>query len=284
MENASSTPPDGLRAWLEATGGGDDGGGGGGGGGLQTRTADAKRPPSRRLLTLTGVMTAVALALGAVALADRAPRSSGAAAAPIAVTSSPVAGASPHATAAATHPLPATSDQSAPAAAVLAVRTASGPDAYVDTAVAEHVDHHPGFSVVTVQAWVLYRDAGNWDAGRALRYGVAVSDAAGAPVLARPWPLHPPTARPPRRQWRALDDAELATAAAGALRAAGYRDVADVEVRSDPALPGVVSVNVTATDPAGRPPRRHEVWLSPDATRVLGTASVTDLPIPLEQP
>lgn len=278
MKNGSSAPDDPLRVWLEATGGGDDGGG-------DRQNAPAHRlPASRRLLALTAAVTAMALALAAVALADRAPRSDRAAAVPITVDASPAAGASPGATAAATHPSAAPSHHAAPAAAVLAIRTTSGPDTYVDTAVVEQVDRRGGFSVVTVRAWVLYRDAGHWDAGRALRYGVVVSDAAGAPVLTRPWPLPPPTPRAPRRQWRAVDDPALATAAAGALRAAGYREVADLEVRADPALPGVLSVGVTASDPAGRPSRRHEVWVSADATRVLGMPTSTDLPIPLEQP
>ena len=285
MENGSDVSPDPLQVWLEATGGA-----------REAVPPGGRRTTSRRLLALTAMVTIVAVLLGGVALTERA-KPGAAAAAPVTVMPSPVPTPSPVPAAAAPSPGPAgpvgpvppasvapASASAQSAAAVLAVRTTAGPGAYVDTAVVDGVTRHDGFSVVTVLAWVLYRTGGRWDAGRALRFGVAVADTDAASPLARPWPLPPPSAGIAPRRWTPVEDQALATAAAAALRSAGYRGVSDLELRSDAGLPGVLSAAANATAPGSRSPRRQEVWLSPDASTLLGAPAAPRPPLPMEQP
>src|SRR5687768_1427372 len=135
MSDAPADRPDPLRAWLEATGGdqlprppesgdgrGEDG-------------------PSRRLMAASAVVCAVAVVLAVAARTQNAGGQT-----PGVAPSVPTAGATASAPAA---PAPAPlldgralpGDSAVTAAALLAVRTGAGDDAYVDTAAVEAIDN-----------------------------------------------------------------------------------------------------------------------------------------------
>lgn len=275
MDDGSSAPPNPLQAWLEATGG------------AERRPRDEQRAGGApvRLLVVTAAVVAVCVGLAIATAAPRTGLPAGAA-----VVSEVPAAAVPPPAAAPSSPVAPTANPSVltpqlAAAAVLAVRSATAPDTYVDTAVADSVVSHQAFSVVTVRAWVLSRTGEAWDAGAGARFAVAVDPAASPPTaLGPPWLLAPPVTEPPPRRWRVVDDVHVDSVAAQTLRRAGYRGLRDLEVRSDATLPGALTVAVTATGPEQPSPQRHEVWVTPDAGAVLGAPTAAPVPIPGEQP
>jgi hypothetical protein len=274
MNDASPQAPDPLRAWLEVTG--DEAGHGG------DRTS-AGRQSSRRLFATTAVVTAAAgvLAVGALAGSRATSTAPSAAVSPSPVIAQTPAPATPNPALEVDPAAPAAVVDATAAAAVLAVRSAAAGDTYIDTAVAQSVDTRHGVPVVTVLAWVLQRRGGVWDRGSMVRYGVALdgSDAASG-ALAPPWILPAPASAAPRRSWRPVDDQAIAEGAAATLRTTGYRDLEAVELRRDPALPLILSALVTATAPGRTEARQHEVWLTPDASAVLGAAPAATPPVP----
>ena len=237
---------------------------------------------SRRLLRVTTLTCVAALALG-VAVRRPAEQVSPVApeVAPVESSTDPVpppgAVSPPVSAASATLP-PA--DQAA--AAVTAVRLATPPDRYIDTAVAESAHPAGTAAVIAVRAVVLDQVGQGWANPHLARYAVAVST--HEPVaLSTPWPLPPQQPAPPRLSWQPAP--ALDSAAQTALEAAGFRSISDVRVRRSDTLPDIVSALCRATAPGESTPRRHEVWLTADAARVLGLTDVKPpIPVPGEQP
>lgn len=277
MTDGSAAAHDPLQAWLEATRSGPAT--------SAVEATSSRRPAPIRLLAITAVVCAAALGLGAAVVSSsggrdgpRVPVAPAMLVAPSpAPTNAPATETMRAAPTAPAHPVP---DPLA-AAAVLAVRAGAGTDTYVDTAVVEDSAEHSGFTVVTVAAWVLQRTGTGWDGGMAVRYAVPLGGPPSQPaVLATPWVLPSPRHDIPDRTWHLVDDNELERSAAGALRAAGYRRVQRVEIRRDPALPAAVNAAVTAIPPGNSGARDLEVWLSADASAVLGHLPGSDLPVP----
>ncbi|MPZ73207.1 MAG: hypothetical protein GEU74_08245 [Nitriliruptorales bacterium] len=276
-------PPDPLQAWLEAAGG------------ASAADPDSARPspdarprPSRRLLGATAVVCTLAAALAAWSPAlrsvpqvgsERQGSDSAEGRPPATASAAPNPGVPPAPDGDAALP----DDLPTLAAAVIAVRLAGAPDRYVDTAVAEAVVGAQGVSIVTVRAVVLERNGNRWGEPHLARFAVAVRGQPDAPkVLARPWrlPVEDASQSP---SWEPV--AELDAAAVTALEASGYREPLQIAVRRSRDLPDVLSVLLRGVAPGESSPRRHEVWLSRDATQVLGAAEATaGIPVPLEKP
>lgn len=283
MEAISDRPADPLAAWLAATHGG--------AAGAPPPSDDARPTPSgswprRRLLAVAAVPWVAVIALGAVTTQRATPAAPPAPAA-ARVTASP-SPAPPDPSDA--DPQPAVLDDELAAAAVLTVRLSTPPDQYLDTAVAERVDTLDGAAVVTVAAAVLDRVDGGWAGPRAVRFAVPLSLGHSRPAaLSAPWVL-PGTDRPRAEpETTPVDDDALTHAAATALRAAGYRDIAVAQLRRHSALPDVLAVHVRARAPGEPGERDHEIWLDAAASHVLGAAVSAEpvqlpAPVPAEAP
>ena len=272
MTDTSQPLPDPLRAWREATGGD----------AAASGDADRNEGPERRptrLFVLAGGVCALTLLLALAA--TRAAPSEVVAAAPL---PTPVTAAS---TAPLTAPPPVVPTAEAPvppaaaASAVLAVRADAADGTYVDTAVVDGAVLTSGTLVVTVRALLLHRVGRGWDSGSTVRYAVPVDPSDGS-VLAPAWQLAAEQPKRSRLAWAPAREAALAAAAAATLRDAGYRLEGDPAVRRSPDVQGVISVSVEAIGPADDVARRHEVWLTADASAVLGAdgPAATTLPVP----
>jgi hypothetical protein len=275
-------PPDPLQAWLAATQAGD------------RRSPQPDMPPdadaepavaqrmSRRLLRAAAVACVLALGLGVASW--RPPETVPS------ITPAPLrASATPEPTdpvvpvaaldgAAVGAPLPP--EQAA--AAVTAVRLGAPPDRYVDTAVVESAHPEGTATIVTVRAVVLDQVGQEWANPHIARFAVAIST--HEPVaLTAPWALPADESLPPRLSWQPAPT--LRTVASTALESAGYRSISDVRIRRSDTLPDIVSALCRAVAPGDAIPRRHEVWLRADATRVLGASHATPpIPVPAETP
>jgi hypothetical protein len=299
MDTPSDRSPHPLAAWFAATQG--DGGEGSARPAAPPVAGDdtpASRPAvSRRLILAAVVPWLIVGALGA-AVVGRTPPST-APRAPVAVSAAPLPSPGPAATdgpgPAAVDGAPAAdtvtaADPRLAAAAVLTVRMALPDDQYLDTAVAEQVQEVAGAAVVTVAAVVLDRRQEQWVGPRPVRFAVPFSVGQSEPVaLSAPWVVpgtEPSRAQPPASP---VADDHLVDRARATLRAAGYRNLADLQLRRHPALPDILAVHVSAAAPGERSTRDHEIWLDAAASRVQGAHTPTasaplPAPIPAEAP
>jgi hypothetical protein len=281
-------PLDPLQAWLEATRAVGDVPPPAAPRAVQDDEAGAATPrrASRGVIRAAALACVVALALG---IASRRPLGAVPAAAPVpSPTALSTAAALPPPAAPSTGTPPvAMAPAEAPtaaqaAAAVTAVRLATAPDRYVDTAVAETASPAGAAVIVTVRAVVLNQVGDGWADPHTARYAVAVSAQPPAVAYAPPWPLVADTPSAPQLSWQAAPT--LQAAAQAALTAAGYRRSSDVRVRRSDTLPDIVSALCRAVAPGESIPRHHEVWLTPDAAHVLGMTADPPIPVPGETP
>ena len=291
MEQSPTPPPDGVRAWLAATGetpspapapAGEEG---------------HHRPASRRLLAGTVGMVVVAVVLAGARLAQILPGTAEAPP-PAAATLPPATPAAPSTPAVASSPAASVGVQGVPphleAAALVALRTALGRNRYVDTAAVERAEARGALQIVTVLAVVLDREGDRWGPPNVRRYAVPMVGTFEQPLAAGPpWllPATPANAQPPA--WSDQSNAAVAAASVHALRAAGYRRLELLGVRTSADVPGVTAATVRAVAPGEKHLVRHEVWLTAGGTRVLGLGAGGpdgDVPVPpvapvaLEQP
>ena len=277
MDAPSDRAPDPLAAWLAATQGGTAAV-------LPAEDTEpsARRSPRRRprLVVAAVVPWLVVLVVAAAALSRSVPAAPASTPAGASVTT-PAAAPAVAATTTALDPRLA-------AAAVLTVRLTAPDDQYIDTAVAERADALTGAVVVIVAAAVLDRVDGAWTGPRHVRFAVALSVGQAEPVaLGAPWVLpttHRAGAAP---EGTVVEDASLHDAAAATLQAAGYRDVADPQLRRYTPLPDIVAVHVRARAPGELSARDHEIWLDAAASHVLGAPAISapaavPAPVPAE--
>ncbi len=215
--------------------------------------------PRWRLLMLAAVPWAVALALG-VALLGGAREE--------AVMPEPVVG-----------PVAATEDGAVDGAVAetgaLLVRAAlsgsgQGAPRYVDAAVATGVEMVGDASVVSVLALVLEGGGQGWERAGLERYAVALRMGEPGPaLLGGPWALPPPAEGPPSAEGAAVSDPALHELVAAELAAVGYRDVTGLDLRRDPARPGVLLARLEAIPPGGESPGTWTAWLRDEPSPVL---------------
>lgn len=139
---------------------------------------------------------------------------------------------------------------------------------YVEHLVVESVDHPArGAVVVTVRALVLPVEGDAYGVGEQFRLAVPISlDADHARLAGAPWPLaveapvvEAPTAAP-------VDDPDLQMAAAEAVMAAGYRDVALVSLERTSGWAWIATVEARA--PGQEAASTHAIWLRSDVGRL----------------
>lgn len=173
----------------------------------------------------------------------------------------------------------------ATAAAILAVRTTSGPDRYVDTAVADEVTEAAGIAIVGVRALILHRAGDRWASPTLVRYAVPVGVRAGSvTALARPWRLPPHNQQIPALRTVPISDAERVRTATAAIVAAGYTAVRDVRLGRAAAVQDIVLASVRAVAPGDTANAIHQLWLTADAARVVGMPETVEPPALQEHP
>jgi hypothetical protein len=141
---------------------------------------------------------------------------------------------------------------------------ASARSRYVNLALPEAATWVGDVAIVNVAAVVLEGANGHWDQPRAARYAVPLRVHEGAArILGMPWALpDPPQTTPGDTAFAPVEDLALSETTGRALSAVGYRDVHVHRLARDPALPGVLNVEVTAISPGEKQPRSQEIWLS----------------------
>lgn len=134
-------------------------------------------------------------------------------------------------------------------------------DGYVEHLTVEAVDHPgPDLAVVTLLAVVLRAADGRYATAHLRRLAVPVHvDGAGARPAGTPWWLPAPELAARPVELEAVADEDLLLAAAEAVAAAGYADVATLTVSTTGAWPLVA--DLTATAPGDDAPRTHRLWL-----------------------
>lgn len=288
MSDVPSDHP--LQAWLAATRGGSAGE-------ADTASAPDQQPPvppgavSKRLLAATAGVCLAAVTLGVTATglgkgpATRDAAVGAAAPAPAAILPTTATAATASDAPATPVPVDAPADPAITAAAVIAVRSATPPDLYVDTAVVDEVTVLEGLVLVSVRAVVVPRVDGRWRAPATVRYAVPVGTADGSPAaLGDPWRLPAPKPREAGDEPTPVPDPDLARTATDAVAAAGYRQVTDVTLSRPAGVPNVLIAALQGIAPGDAIPRPATVWLTADALRVLGAPNTVDLPVPREEP
>lgn len=153
---------------------------------------------------------------------------------------------------------------------------------YVEHLVVESLDHPArGALVVTVRALVLPVEGDAYGEGQQVRLAVPISlDADRARPAGTPWPLasddlgvQVPTTAP-------VDDPDLMTAAAEAVTAAGYRDVALTALERTSGWAWIAHVEARA--PGHEGVAAHAIWLRSDVGRLV--VAGTTPPPPADPP
>lgn len=134
-------------------------------------------------------------------------------------------------------------------------------DGYVEHLVVEAVDHPgPDAAVVTLLAVVLHAQDGRYATAEVRRLAVPVHvDGGGARPAGTPWWLPPPDLTAREVALTDVADEDLLVAAAEAIAAAGYVDVATLTLSTTAAWPLVA--DLTATAPGDTAPTSHRLWL-----------------------